>query len=132
MALLGKTEIVNADDVQFEEIPVPEWGGEVRIKGLSGTEVDDYEASILRMRKGKQDFTLKNATARLVAWCLVDENNSRLFQNEDEVRELGRKSGVALQRCFDVAARLSGLRQDDVQAMVEDFDGPQSGSSTTG
>lgn len=121
MALLGKNEILNIDDSQWEEIPVPEWGGEVRIRGLSGDEVDKYEASLMRLRKGKPDLAIQSATARLVAWCLVDENNSRLFVNEDEVKELGKKSGKALQRCFDKAAELSGLRPGDVEAMVGDF-----------
>lgn len=121
MALLGKNEILNIDDSQWEEIPVPEWGGDVRIRGLSGDEVDKYEASLMRLRKGKPDLAIQSATARLVAWCLVDENNSRLFVNEDEVKELGKKSGKALQRCFDKAAELSGLRPGDVEAMVGDF-----------
>lgn len=122
MALLTRTEIENADDTPFEIVPVPEWGGEVKIRGLSGTEVDDYEASILKMKRGKPDVTLKNATARLVAWTLVDESNSRLFPNEAEVAVLGRKSSRALQRCFDVASKLSGLREGDIEAMVEDFE----------
>lgn len=122
MALLSKDQILSADDTQYEDVPVPEWGGEVRIRGLSGTEVDRYEQSVLRLRKGKQDLALMNATARLVAWCMIDEDGSRLFVNEDEVKELGKKSGVALQRCFDIAAKLSGLRPGDVEAMVENFD----------
>ena len=121
MALLGKNEILNIDDSQWEEIDVPEWGGQVRVRGLSGDEVDKYEASLMRLRKGKPDLAIQSATARLVAWCLVDENNSRLFINEDEVKALGKKSGRALQRCFDKAAELSGLRPGDVEAMVGDF-----------
>ena len=122
MAYLTRTEIENADDTPYKDVEVPEWGGTVRIKGLSGTEVDDYEASILKMKRGKPDVTLKNATARLVAWTLVDENNSRLFPNEAEVAVLGKKSSIALQRCFDTASKLSGLRPEDIEAMVENFE----------
>lgn len=122
MALLTRTEIDNADDTPTRIVEVPEWGGEVKIKGLSGTEVDDYEASILKMKRGKPDVTLKNATARLVAWTLVDENNSRLYTSEAEVVQLGKKSSLALQRCFDVASKLSGLRPEDIEAMVENFE----------
>jgi hypothetical protein len=128
MGLLGKGQIQNVNDVQWEDIPVPEWDDAaedgkamVRIRGLSGDEVDKYEASLMRLRKGKPDLAIQSATARLVAWCLVDENMSRLFVNEDEVKELGKKSGRALQRCFDKAAELSGLRPGDVEAMVGDF-----------
>lgn len=122
MALLSRDQIESADDLPSQIVPVPEWGGDVKIVGLSGEDVDKYEASVLRLRKGKPDVALQNATARLVAWCLVDEHNSRLFPNEGDVKALGKKSGVALQRCFDVAAKLSGLRPEDVEAMVENFD----------
>lgn len=122
MALLNRDQIESADDTPFEIVSVPEWGGDVKIVGLSGEDVDRYEASVLRLRKGKPDVALQNATARLVAWCMVDENNSRLFPNEGDVKMLGKKSGKALQKCFDVAARLSGLRPEDVEAMVENFD----------
>lgn len=122
MALLGKTEILNADDIPFKDVKVPEWGGEVRVRGLSGAERDRYEQSCLRLNKGKPEANVRDATARLAAWCMIDENNSRLFVNEDEVKELGRKSASALQRVFDAAAELSGLRAGDVEAMVGDFD----------
>lgn len=128
MALLGKTQIIQSDDTPYEDIAVPEWNdmaedgkAMVRIRGLSGDEVDKYEQSLIRTRKGNPSLAIQSATARLVSWCLVDENNSRLFVQEDDVRELGKKSGKALQRCFDKAAELSGLRPGDVEEMATDF-----------
>lgn len=131
MALLGKAQILAADDIDYEDVPVPKWGGEVRVRGLSGIERDKYEKSLIRMKNGQQEPNIDFATARLVAWCAVDENNSRLFHGEDEVKELAAKSASALQRVFDVACRLSGLTQSDVEEMVEGFDKAPSGSSTS-
>lgn len=128
MALLKRDNILNANDQQWEDIPVPEWDdaaedGEamVRIRGLSADEVDKYERSLMQTVKGKPQFGIQGATARLVAWCLVDENMTRQFTNEDEIKELGKKSGKALARCFEKATELSGLRPGDVEAMVGDF-----------
>lgn len=129
MALLGRNEIIQSDDTPYEDIDVPEWNdmapegetAQVRIRGLSGDEVDKYEQSLMRTRKGRPEVAIQSATARLVSWCLVDENMSRLFINEDDVKALGKKSGKALQRCFKKAAELSGLSDGDVEKMVEDF-----------
>lgn len=131
MALLNKAKILAAQDDVYEDVPVPEWGGEVRIRGLSGIERDKYEKSLVRMRNGQMEQVVEYATARLVAWAAVDENNSRIFQGEDEVKQLAAKSSVALQRCFNVAARLAGLTQEDIAEMTEGFGNAPSGSSTS-
>lgn len=119
MALLTKDQIIAVDDIPTEEVKVPEWGGSVLVRGLSGTERDRYEQSILH---GGKKADLANATARLLSWTIVDENNSRLFITDGEVKELGKKSAQAIQRVFDVATRLSGLTPSDVEEMTESFD----------
>lgn len=131
MALLGKSQILAAEDSVYEDVPVPEWGGEVRIRGLSGIERDRYEKSLVRMKNGQMEQVIDFATARLVAWAAVDENNSRLFVGEDEVKQLAAKSSVALQRCFNVAARLAGLTESDIAEMTEGFGSAPSESSTS-
>jgi len=41
--LLTRDEILKAEDIQYETVPVPEWapGGTVRVKTLSGEERDE-------------------------------------------------------------------------------------------
>lgn len=131
MALLSKAQILQADDNAYEDVDVPEWGGQVRIRSLSGIERDKYEKSLIRQRNGQMEQVIDFATARLVAWAAVDENNSRLFNGEDEVKELATKSSAALQRCFNVAARLAGLTESDIAEMTEGFGSSPSGSSTS-
>ena len=50
--LLNKEQILNADDLTFEDVEVPEWGGTVRIRCLESTERDEFEQSLLDA-KGK-------------------------------------------------------------------------------
>jgi len=44
-----------------------------------------------------------------------------LFTDAD-VKALGMKSAVALQRVFDVAQRLSGITSDDVDELAKELD----------
>jgi hypothetical protein len=42
---LTRDAILQAPDLQGEDVAVPEWGGTVRVRGLSGAQRDAYEAS---------------------------------------------------------------------------------------
>ena len=131
MALLSRDAILAADDREYEVVPCPEWGGEVRLRSLTGAERDAYEQSLVQTRGKSREMNLRNARAKLVALCAVDENGNRLFTDAD-VNALGKKNAKPLDRLFDVARRLSGLTEDDVDRLTEDFDDAQSDASTTG
>ncbi len=131
MALLSRDAILAADDREYEVVPCPEWGGEVRLRSLTGAERDAYEQSLVQTRGKSREMNLRNARAKLVALCAVDENGNRLFTDAD-VNALGKKNAKPLDRLFDVARRLSGLSEDDVDRLTEDFDDAQSDASTTG
>ena len=130
MALLSRDAILAADDREYEVVPCPEWGGEVRLRSLTGAERDAYEQSLVQTRGKSREMNLRNARAKLVALCAVDENGNRLFSDAD-VNALGKKNAKPLDRLFDVARRLSGLTEDDVDRLTEDFDDAQSDASTT-
>lgn len=129
--LLSREEILGADDRQTEDVAVPEWGGTVRVRALNGTERDAYEASLVRLRgDGTKQFTLANARARLVSLAVCDDKGERMFTEKD-VNALGKKSATALHRVYEAAGRLSGLTDEDVAELTEDFDDAPSGDSTS-
>lgn len=131
MALLGREQILAANDLPVEDVPVPEWKGEVRLRGLTGAELDEYQASlVVQTSNGQQKANLRNATAKLVARCAINEDGSLLFEPKDLLK-LSSKSAVALQRLFAVAQKLNGLTDDDMRELVEDFDDDPSGSSSS-
>jgi hypothetical protein len=112
---LTRDEILARDDLPAEDVNVPEWGGAVRIRRMSGTERDAFEASIMGA-DGRQD--LSNIRAKLVARSIVDEAGRRLFSDED-IAALGAKSAAALDRCFAVAKRLSRISGEDVEELAK-------------
>jgi len=112
---LTREAILKAQDLPQEEVYVPEWGGYVRVRGLTAAERDALESTMLQTNG---QVRLENFRARLVAMSIVDEEGNRLFSDED-VDALGRKSAAALQRVFDVAMRLSGLRAEDVEELAK-------------
>ncbi|MER3438631.1 MAG: hypothetical protein C4346_14165 [Chloroflexota bacterium] len=114
---LSREEILAKDDLLSEDVWVPEWETYVRVRGLTGAERDAFEQSIVETRGKNTKLNLRNARAKLVSLCCVDESGERLFRDED-VEVLGKKSAVALNRLFEVAQRLSGLRAEDVEELT--------------
>lgn len=131
MDLLSRDQILGAEDIGTEDVPVPEWGGTVRVRGLSGRERDAYEAAMVQISaNGARRVTMDNIRAGLVARSVVDAEGNRLFSDED-VKALGEKSGAALDRVWDVARRLSGLSEEDVEELAEGFGDAPSAASTS-
>lgn len=122
MNLLTRDQILAADDLTTEDHEVPEWGGTVRIRMLTGTERDAFEASVTQQRGKSVQANLTNLRARLVSLCLIDATGRRMFNRED-IPALGRKSAAALDRVFDACRRLNRIGDEDVEELTEGFPG---------
>ena len=130
MSLLSKTAILAAQDLQTEDVEVPEWGGAVRVRSFTGRERDAFEASMVRGDGKDRKVDLTNMRARLVGLTVIDETGQRLF-TDDEVDLLGAKSGAALDRVFAVAQKLNGLSGADVEELSKNSSGVPSAVSTS-
>lgn len=130
MALLKREDIFAAEDIQTERVAVPEWGGEVLVKGLTGAQRDAFEQQVVEEKGKKVKINLDNFRAKLAAYCIVDEEGKRLFSDLD-IGALGNKSASALNRVFDVARRLSGLSDSDVEELEKNSASGPTDSSTS-
>jgi len=129
---LSKEQIL-ATSIPQEAVDVPEWGGKVNIRGLSASERDDYEQSLVEVGpdgRTRVKKTQHNVRASLVARCLVDEAGKRLFTDAD-VAALGEKSGAAIDALWDVARRLSGMSLEAEEEALEGFEPAQGTDSST-
>lgn len=119
MARLTRDEIRGLVDLPVEVVVVPEWGDtDIRVRGMTGRERDQFEGWIAEMRGSEVQVDMKNARARLVVLCCVDEAGEKIFELGDE-KWLGDKSGAALDRIATVAMRLSGMGTDKLQVMLK-------------
>jgi len=113
--VLTRDQILSAKDLKTTVVKVPEWDGEVTVRGMTGEERDAFEAAMYAA--GDDDVeAMRNIRARYAATCIVGENGERLFTDAD-VTALGRKSAAALSRVFEAARRLSGLTAKDQEGL---------------
>jgi len=128
--LLTRDEILSADDLRSERVQVPEWGGEVIVREMTGSQRDEWEGSVVRRVDDDEHGEPKviidsvNMRAKLVALCVVGEDDKPLF-TLDDVEALGRKSGKALDRVVDAAKTLSKIADSDLADLGK-------GSASTG
>lgn len=108
--MLDRKAIFKAVDLDVKKVDVPEWGGEVCVRGLTARERDHFEASI------GTSANLDNLRARLVVLSLCDEDGERIFKDSDAI-ELGKKNATVVNRLFDVARSMSGMTDADVQEL---------------
>ena len=110
MSLLTKDAILAVADMTRETVAVPEWGGEVCVRAMSGSERDAFESHCF----ANKDQPFLNARAKLASLCVCDDAGARLFTDSD-VAALSAKSAAALDRIYDVAIRLSRMRKEDLE-----------------
>ena len=115
--ILTRDAILSVPDLKTERIRVPEWGGEVIVRSLTGGERTAYEAAVSRMDdKGNVRVNRGIVRARLVVLSVVDETGQRVFR-DDDAAALNAKNAAAIERIFDVARRLSGMTPQDVEEL---------------
>ena len=128
MKFLTKEEILGIADIKTEPVEVPEWGGCVLVRGLTGTGRDQYEQDQIERKGKKVDVNLSNARAKLIALTVVDESGKLMF-NDKDVHALGRKSAAAMERVYNKAMQLSGLNASDIEDLSKNSPTGQSDAS---
>ncbi|MGH7536939.1 MAG: hypothetical protein ACREMG_15385, partial [Gemmatimonadales bacterium] len=102
MTLLDRAAILAAPDIATELAEVPEWGGQVRLRGLSAAALSAVRIS----SDGKEADAFMLA---VLGASLTDETGALLFPGEAGQAELGTKNPAVLNRLFEVAARVNAF-----------------------
>jgi len=112
--LLSKSAILTAKDLAHKDVDVPEWGGTVRIRCMTGNERNAYEVEVLSAHNANDHGRLAALRHKLLAYTVIDERGERIFSDED-LEALGGKSKDVIERLFEVAQEVSGLNGDAVE-----------------
>lgn len=124
MALLSKSSILQAADLQHEDLPMPQWGGTVRVRTMTGQERDEFRMAV----SAEGGVPVGQFNAALLLVTLVDEAGERLF-TPDDMAALQKKNAATLDRLALVAVRLNGLGGQAVEGAVKNSSSGQSDDS---
>ncbi len=109
---LNKAAILAAGDSKTEKVNVPEWGGDVFIKTITGFDRDRFE-------DGYSEQKMKNFRSRFLVLTLCDDKGDRLF-TDAEVDELSKKSSLVINRLFEKAWSLNAFTNEAVDSLGND------------
>ena len=126
---LSRIDVIDASDLEIEEVAVPEWGGTLRVRGLTAKEKDKYEEGFLVDPGKSEKVNMKNASAKLFALCVIDEAGNPIFNDEGDVFALGKKAAGPMTRVLSVARRLSGMTIKDMEEITRNLGIAQTGNS---
>jgi hypothetical protein len=117
---LTKEEFLKKRPVRFEDVEIQEWEAKVRVKELTAQARDRWEQSNLEDKgKGQMKLRLQNARARLVALSVIDAESGDLLFSDEDVLAIGAQSAAVIDRIYDVAARLSGITDNDLDEITK-------------
>jgi len=123
--VLSKSEILECQDLVTEQIEIPQWGGSVYVRSMTAKERDDFEGSCLTGKGKHREVNMANMRAKLVALSTVDASGNRIF-DESDIAALSKKNAGALDLIFATAQRLSGIGDQDVEALTKNIEPDQS------
>ena len=110
---LTRDQILAAALPQPVPVSVPEWGGDVYVRAMSGAERDAFEVAITPPL-GKAE----NVRARLVVICACDAAGAPLFAPGD-VATVGALDARALDRVAQLARKVNALGGEEFEAAAK-------------
>lgn len=132
--------LATASDLRTKVVAVPEWGGDVVVGEMSGTDRDDWEAEWIRRIEDEKAAAKKdgrpvderaaslNYEARMVAWTARDGEGKDLFAvrrpdgridvpaTEAAARDLARKGSGVLKRLAHAANAVNATGVEALKA----------------
>ncbi|VVE28185.1 hypothetical protein PPN31114_03512 [Pandoraea pneumonica] len=125
---LTREQILAADDLAVESVPVPEWGGDVRVRMMSGEQRDQLTAMMVAASDASQNVTAVRFGQMVVSLCLVDDDGALLF-GADRLDELRKKQPHVIERLALHAIRINGLGPGAVEEAKKPSETIQSSGS---
>lgn len=119
---LGREALLSTQTLKREPVDVPEVGGVIWVRALSGKGWLQYNARIEALGKTTELDAVKaiSIMCYLISLTACDESGALLFTEEDAER-LAENSFTVLERLADKALELSGLSKELRKAVADEL-----------
>lgn len=137
--VLSLEQILAADDLQTEWVPIPEWAPKdaanteaygVYARSLNGRERAAWQQASIMGNGKNQTINFQQTTVKLVVLAAVDSAGQRVF-TDAVAGSLMKKNSAILERIADAAMRLSGIGDDEMATVSGNSTANQEDDSAT-
>jgi hypothetical protein len=111
--MLSKEKLLAAE-IERERVEI--LGDCVWVRGMTGTERDQWEQAVLYYQKKSKTESYDQFRASLVVRTVCDENGVRLF-TDDEIAKVGAMPCAVVDKLYSVGASLSAVSQKDEEEL---------------
>jgi hypothetical protein len=105
--ITSANEILAKDDFTYEEIDVPEWGGTLRLRSLSGA-----QRTIITARAQKNRATGDGLYEQLIIMSAVDEDGKLIFDEKQHLEMMKSRNSAVTKRIGEKVLEISGFTPD--------------------
>jgi hypothetical protein len=119
MKIASRDALIQLCQRRYAEIELSDVGVVVRIQSLSEKEKSDYETVLISKNgRGILKDRLADATRRLIALCVVDENDKRVFTDND-LSVISSMDAAVASRIYDACQEHCGFNRGDIEGAVK-------------
>ena len=115
MSFLTRDDILKIDDLKREAVDIPEWGGSIYVRELTGAERSElfalWKQDESDEKQVQDSFAIIVATVRLTACA---EDGKPLF-NADDILRIRNLNAKVLDKIYKEAAKINGFGADGIK-----------------
>tara|TARA_R100001244_G_scaffold1471_1_gene2177 strand:+ start:429 stop:827 length:399 start_codon:yes stop_codon:yes gene_type:complete len=118
MTIANRKALLKLCERRHIDLELADAGLTVRIQSLSEKEKSEYETQLIaKSGRGILRERLQDATRRLIALCLVDDKNERIFTGSD-VNQIGEMDSFVSSRIYDACQEHCGFNKGEISETV--------------
>lgn len=123
MTIASREALLKLCERRYSTIDIPERDISIRIQSLSEAEKSQYETCLIAKNgRGIMRERLQDATRRLIALCVVDEEGKRIFSDSD-LSAIANLDSYISSRIYDACQEHCGFNKGDIDETVKNSEG---------
>ena len=118
MSSLSRDAFLRPAAVEIVEVPVPEMGGSVYVRGMTARDRSRFETQF-QLSSGKSSKKrMQEIRERLVVACVCDANGELLL-TEADIEAVGKQPAPVIERIVEAAQAVCGMSNRDVEDIAK-------------
>lgn len=122
---ISREQLLRPVPVEKEKVFIPELDDHVWVKGMTAAGRSKFERQFQTSTGKSNKRKVAEIRERMVVACCCTEDGTQLFA-EDDIEVIGKQPIAMIERIVNVAQRLCGMSNEDVELMAknsEEIDG---------
>ena len=118
MSSLSRDAFLRPAAVEIVEVPAPEMGGSVYVRGITARDRSRFETQF-QLSSGKSSKKrMQEIRERLVVACLCDADGELLL-TEADIEAVGKQPAPVIERIVEAAQAVCGMSNRDVEDIAK-------------